>query len=99
MLIASSRVVLAGGALLAVAISPFAPGDDWRLAFTISWYFVYSVCVLALVWAPVRFAPAWGLLNHVFGPVGILALHLLHRTSTSPFYIYFTFLVICGTLR
>jgi len=31
-LIASSRVVLAGGALLAVAISPFDPGDDWRLA-------------------------------------------------------------------
>lgn len=98
-LIASSRSVLAGGALLAVAISPFAPGDDWRLAFTIGWYFVYSLCVLALVWTPVRFAPAWGLSNHVFD-LSIFSLFTFFTSaSASPFFIYFTFLVICGTLR
>jgi len=98
-LIASSRVVLACGALLAVAISPFASGDDWRLAFLTGLYFVYSLCVLALVWAPVRFAPAWGLSNHVFDLSAFSLFTFFTDASTSPFFIYFTFLVICGTLR
>jgi signal transduction histidine kinase len=98
-LIASSRVVLAGGALLAVATSPFGPGDDWRLAYTISWYLVYSLCVLALVWTPVRFAPAWGLTLHLFDLSAFSLFTFFTEASTSPFFIYFTFLVICGTLR
>jgi signal transduction histidine kinase len=98
-LIASSRVVLAGGGLLAVAISPFGPGDDWRLAYTIVWYLVYSLCVLALVWTPVRFAPAWGLAVHLFDLAAFSLFTLFTGASTSPFFIYFTFLVICGTLR
>jgi signal transduction histidine kinase len=98
-LIASSRVVLAGGALLAAAVSPFAPGDDWRLAFATGVYFVYSLCMLALVWAPVRFASAWGLSNHVFDLSAFSLFIFLTDASTSPFFIYFTFLVICGTLR
>ena len=98
-LIASSRVVLASGALLAVAISPFGPGDDWRLAYTVGWYFVFSLCVLALVWAPVRFAPAWGLANHLFDLSAFSLFTIFTDASASPFFIYFTFLVICGTLR
>ncbi|MFO7692265.1 MAG: sensor histidine kinase [Vicinamibacterales bacterium] len=98
-LIANSRVVIAGGALLAVAISPFAPGDDWRLAFTSSLYFVYSLCVLALVWAPVRIAPAWGLSNHLFDLAAFSLFTIFTDAASSPFFIYFTFLVICGTLR
>jgi signal transduction histidine kinase len=97
--IASSRVVIAGGALLAVAISPFAPGGDWRLAYTSSLYFVYSLWVLALVWTPVRFAPAWGLSNHVFDLSAFTLFTFFTDASASPFFIYFTFLVICGTLR
>jgi len=98
-LIASSRVVLAGGALLAVVIGPFASGDDWRLAFTTGVYFVYSLCVLALVWAPVRFAPAWALANHLVDLLTFSLFTFFTDGSTSPFFIYFTFLVICGTLR
>ena len=98
-LIASSRVVLAGGALLAVAISPFGPGDDRRLAYTISVYFVYSLGVLALVWAPVRFTPAWGLSNHLVDLSAFSLFTFFTEASASPFFIYFTFLVICGTLR
>jgi len=98
-LIASSRVVLAGGGLLAVAISPFGPGDDWRLAYTIGWYLIYSLCVLALVWTPVRFAPAWGLSLHLFDLSAFSLFTLFTGASSSPFFIYFTFLVICGTLR
>jgi signal transduction histidine kinase len=98
-LIASSRVVLAGGGLLAVAISPFGPGDDWRLAYTLGWYLIYSLCVLALVWTPVRFAPAWGLALHLFDLSAFSLFTLFTGASSSPFFIYFTFLVICGTLR
>ena len=98
-LIATSRVVLASGGLLAVAISPFGPGDDWRLGYTIGWYLVYSLCVLALVWTPVRFAPAWGLSLHVFDLSAFSLFSLFTEASNSPFFIYVTFLVICGTLR
>jgi signal transduction histidine kinase len=98
-LIASSRVLLAGGGLLAVAISPFGPGDDWRLAYTLGWYLIYSLCVLALVWTPVRFAPAWGLALHLFDLAAFSLFTLFTGASSSPFFIYFTFLVICGTLR
>ncbi len=80
-------------------ISPFAPGNDWRLVFTSSLYFVYSLCVLALVWAPVRFAPAWGLANHLFDLSAFSLFTFFTDASASPFFIYFTFLVICGTLR
>ncbi len=97
--IATSRVVLAGGALLAVVISPFGSTADWRLTYAISWYLVYSLCVLALVWTPVRFAPAWGLSNHVFDMSAFSLFTFFTEASTSPFFIYFTFLVICGTLR
>jgi signal transduction histidine kinase len=98
-LIATSRAVLAGGALLAAAISPFAHGDDWRLALTTGGYFVYSLFVLALVWTPVRFAPAWGLSNHVFDLLTFSLFTFFTEASASPLFIYFTFLVICGMLR
>lgn len=98
-LIASSRVVLAGGALVAVAINPVDPGGDWRLAFTTSLYFFYSLGVLALAWAPVRFAPAWGLATHLFDLAAFSLFTFFTDASASPFFIYFTFLVICGTLR
>jgi signal transduction histidine kinase len=98
-LVATSRVVIAGGALLAVVISPFAPGGDWRLAYTVSLYFVYSACVLALVWAPVRFAPAWALSNHVLDLAAFSLFTFFTDASASPFFVYFTFLVVCGTLR
>ena len=98
-LIASSRVVLASGALLAVAISPFDPGGDWRLAFATSLYFFYGLGVLALAWAPVRFAPAWGLATHLFDLAAFSLFTFFTDASASPFFIYFTFLVICGTLR
>jgi signal transduction histidine kinase len=97
--IASSRVVLAGGALLASAIGPFATSDDWRLAFSAGVYFVYSLCVLVLVRTPVRFAPAWALSNHVFDLGAFSLFTVFTDASTSPFFIYFSFLVICATLR
>jgi signal transduction histidine kinase len=98
-LIASSRVVLAAGALVAAAIGPFAPSDSWFLRYSLAWYLVYSLFVLALVWTPVRFSRSWGVALHVFDLAAFSLFALFTEAATSPFYVYFTFLVICGTLR
>ena len=98
-LIASSRVVLAGGALVAAAISPFNANHSWVLTYSIGWYFVYSLFVLALVWTPIRFAAGWALSLHIFDLAAFSVFLYFTEASTSPFYIYFTFLVICGSLR
>jgi signal transduction histidine kinase len=65
----------------------------------LGWYFVYSLLVLAMVWAPVKFARGWDVAVHVFDLVAFQVLLLLNPAGPSPFYVYFTFLVICGTLR
>ena len=98
-LIASSRIVLAGGALLAVAVSPADPLSNWSLAYALGWYLVYSVLVLALVWTPVRFARGWGIAQHAFDLAAFSLFNFFTDAPSSPFFAYFTFLVICGTLR
>ena len=98
-LIASSRIVLAGGALLAVAVSPSDPLNNWSLAYALGWYLVYSLLVLGLVWTPVRFARGWGVAQHAFDLAAFSLFNFFTDAATSPFFAYFTFLVICGTLR
>jgi signal transduction histidine kinase len=98
-LIATSRIVLAGGALLAVAFSPSDPLSNWSLAYALGWYLVYSLLMLALVWTPVRFAQGWGLAQHAFDLAAFSLFNFFTDAPTSPFFAYFTFLVISGTLR
>ena len=98
-LIASSRIVLAGGALLAVAFSPSDPLTRWSLAYSLGWYLVYSLLVLALVWTPVRFATGWGIAQHGFDLAAFSLFNFFTDAPSSPFFAYFTFLVISGTLR
>ena len=98
-LIASSRIVLAGGALLAVAVSPSDPLNNWSLAYALGWYLVYSLLVLGLVWTPVRFSRGWGIAQHAFDLAAFSLFNFYTDAATSPFFAYFTFLVICGTLR
>ena len=63
-LVAGVRVVLAGGALLAVALDP-APLRYWQTAYVLVWYLIWSLAVLALVWTPTRFAPGWDIAVHL----------------------------------
>jgi signal transduction histidine kinase len=98
-LIASSRIVLAAGALLAVAFSPADSPSNWSVAYALGWYLVYSLLLLALVWTPVRFAQGWGVAQHAFDLAAFSLLNFLTDAATSPFVAFFTFLVICGTLR
>ena len=85
-LIATTRVVLAGGALLATTIRPFSPGD-WITTYTLGWYLVYSLVVLALVWTPVRFARGWGVLLHVVDLAAFSAFVFFTEGTASPFYV------------
>jgi len=98
-LIATSRIVLAAGALLAVAVSPADALGTWSLAYSLGWYLLYSVLVLGLVWTPVRFARGWDVAQHAFDLAAFSLFNYYTDSATSPFFAYFTFLVICGTLR
>jgi signal transduction histidine kinase len=51
------------------------------------------------VWTPARFAWGWDIAAHVFDLIAFSVLLLLTIGESSPFYVYFIFLVICGTLR
>jgi len=95
-LVAGTRVVLAGGALLAVALEPFR---YWSIAYLLAWYLVWSLAVLALVWTPTRFARGWDVAVHLFDLAVFSLLMLVTQGATSPFFVYFIFLLVCGTLR
>ena len=91
--------MLAGGALLAVPFIASDPLSQWSLAYTLGWYLVYSLLMLALVWTPVRFARGWGMAQHAFDLAAFSLFNFFTDAATSSFFAYFTFLVICGTLR
>src|SRR4029078_1276841 len=82
-----------------VAFSPSDLLTRWSLAYALGWYLVYSVLVLALVWTPVRFAPGWGIAQHGFDLAAFSLFNFFTDAPSSPFFAYFTFLVISGTLR
>jgi signal transduction histidine kinase len=97
--VAAARVVLAGGALIAVAIDP---GERLRYAFAIyllGWYLVYSLGMLALVWAPNRFARGWDVAVHLFDFAAFSLLMLFTQGANSPFFMCFLFLLVVGTVR
>jgi signal transduction histidine kinase len=98
-LLASCRVLLAAGALLAVVVRPVAAGQSATLLYGFGWFLLYSLIVLALVWTPVRFAAGWGLALHAFDLAAFAIFTLLAESPSSPILAYFTFLAIGGTLR
>jgi signal transduction histidine kinase len=98
-LIATARLVLACSAFVTFWISPLTQVDHQTLDAALGCYVLYSLVVLALVWSPARFARGWGAAAHVFDLVAFSVLLLLTIGESSPFYVYFIFLVICGTLR
>lgn len=92
--IASARVVLAVGGACTVWLDPFTPVVDLLLTA----YLANSLVVLALVWAPVRFARTWSLVVHAVDLI-VVALLMLFQGPSSPFFIYFVFSVVSGALR
>jgi signal transduction histidine kinase len=98
-LMAGTRVALAGGALLATIIDPLSYNPYQVVTSLIATYFAYSLAMLALVWAPVRFARGWRVAVHTVDFAIFSVLMVVTEGATSPFFVYYTFLLICATLR
>ena len=98
-LIAGTRVVLALGGLLAVIVDPLPQPIQAFVVYLLAWYLTYSLAMLALVWAPIRFASGWGLAVYLFDFVAFTLLVVATRAATSPFFVCFLYLLVCGTLR
>ena len=98
-LMAGTRVALAGGALLATAIDPLGYNPHRVVTWLIATYFVYCLALLALVWAPVRFTRGWRVAVHTFDFAIFSLLMIVTEGATSPFFVYFTFLLLCAALR
>jgi signal transduction histidine kinase len=98
-LIATARAVIAIGAFITLVVIPFGSHNVTVLDGVLSWYLLYSLAVLAMVWAPVKFAAGWDLAVHVVDIISLSLLSLLSFGTMSPVFVYFTFLFICGTLR
>lgn len=98
-LIAGTRVLLAGGGLLIVAIGSPALQTQAFVLYLLSWYLVYSLGMLALVWAPIEFAPGWAVAVHLFDFAAFALLIATTGAAGSPFFLGFLFLLVCGTLR
>jgi signal transduction histidine kinase len=96
-LIAGVRVVLAAGTLVALALDPV---PSVRVpAYLLSWYLIYSLALLAMVWTPNRFAPGWDIVIHIVD-VAVFSLWVLVPDSvTSALVVYYVFVVVCATLR
>jgi signal transduction histidine kinase len=98
--IAGARVVLAFGALLAAWLDPTMPAAlDLLTYWLLSIYVVYSLAVFALVRNPVNFARGWGMAGHIFDLAAFAVFVFLTDGSTSPFFMYFVFSVMCAALR
>jgi signal transduction histidine kinase len=96
-LIAGARAALALGLLAATAIDPLPAARV--SAYLLGWYLAYSLALLAMVWAPVRFAAGWDVIVHVVDVTFFALWALLPDAATNPLIVFYVFVVVCSTLR
>lgn len=97
--IAGARVLLAGGALVGVALGAPGPAPYPLVAALLGGYLAYALAVLGLVWTPVRFGRGWDIAVHTFDFAVFSALMMFTQGAASPFFVYFNFLLIAAMLR
>ena len=98
-LLATTRVVLVAGGLVALTFDRDRTHQFTLIQYLLTMYLGYSVAMVALVWAPLRFARGWAIAQHVTDLLLFSLVTLLTQGAHSPFYMYFVFLMICATLR
>jgi signal transduction histidine kinase len=99
-LIAITRVVMASTALLAVWLDPSQPARYAQTAYvSLTCYLVYALALALLAWQAVVFLGRLKFITHVLDLVFFALLIYLTEGSTSPFYVYFVFSLVCATLR
>jgi signal transduction histidine kinase len=96
---AATRVVLAGGAWIAVFIDPANAPYGGMAAYLLGCYLVFSLCVLALVWAPRRFAHGWGLALHLYDLGAFSVVTTATDGAAGPFFATLTFLLVSAAIR
>ena len=100
LLIATSRCILASFSLLAIWLDPSEPSRYAELAYgMMAAYVIYSLAVAAAVWRTPSPAKLFGLITHAFDLVIFATFMFFTEGPTSPFFIYFTFSILCATLR
>ena len=98
-LLAASRLLFVGGALLAVVTGGGPPRAYPLIVMSLGIYLAYSLGILALVWRPLRFGRGWPVILHAFDLAAFSWLTLITAGITDTFLMSYVFLVICGTLR
>ena len=98
-LLAASRVLFVGGALLAFVTHGIRPATYPLIVMSLAIYLAYSFGILGLVWRPLRFVRGWSVLLHAFDIAAFSWLTLITAGVTDTFLMSYVFLVICGTLR
>jgi signal transduction histidine kinase len=94
--VAGARVMLATGALFAVALDR---EHGWWATYLATCYFVWGLGILALVWAPVRFSRSWDIGLHLLDLLAFSVLIVATSGATSPFFVSLLFLLVCAAIR
>ena len=97
--IGQGRVVLAAISLVGVAIDPTEPpGLAFQVQITLTLYAVYALTVLALLhWRVIH--ELGGTLTHTVDIIVVTALLVLSDGFSSPFLVFFTFVLLAASLR
>jgi signal transduction histidine kinase len=99
-LIAITRVVMAIAALLAIWLDPSQPASYTQLAYTsLFCYLLYALGVALLAWQAVVSLRRFQLVTHILDLAFFSLLIYITEGSSSPFFVYFVFSLVCATLR
>lgn len=99
-LIAAGRVVMAVFFLLATWLDPSQPLQHADTAHTILlWYLVYAVVLAAALWSWDILGNRSKLITHALDLTVFSFLMAITEGPSSPFFVYFIFLLICATVR
>lgn len=99
-IVAAGRVSLAAFSLAAIWLDPASPARYADATYTLLFvYLVFSVLVLGLVWIAHSVSRRWILANHVVDLATFTVLLSVTEGPASPFFTYFVFAVLAGTLR
>lgn len=99
-LIAGGRVVLATFSLLAIWLDPSEPAQYAALTYSLLIAYVLYALIIALVMmATPGSLIRQRLITHIFDLSVFSAFIYLTEGPTSPFFLYFVFSILCGTLR
>jgi signal transduction histidine kinase len=99
-LIAAGRVVLAACSLLAIWLAPSEPSRHAHTVLVLlTGYLLYAVVMLLVVGRPHPVLIHLPAVTHALDMVLFTVLVYFTEASTSPFFVYFVFSLVCATVR